>query len=85
MCASVFVRFRCGFWIPDDADLLFSQYYARFCTRRVGILELGTVVAFDRSDAKPFVLAKVSTAWKSQAVSPGQERKCSARWTEAIE
>ena len=79
------MRFRCGFWIPDDADLLFSQYYARFCTRRVGILELGTVVAFDRSDAKPFVLAKVARPGSLRQSVLGKSESVLARWTEAIE
>ncbi len=79
------MRFRCDFLVSRQVDLFFSLYYARFCSRWVAILDLGTVVAFDRSDAKPLVLAKVLLAWKnSQLVSPWQARVFSARRSEAI-
>jgi hypothetical protein len=51
----------------------------------VAILDLGTAVAFERSDAKPLVLAKVLLPWKnSQLVSPDKERVFLERRSEAI-
>jgi hypothetical protein len=51
----------------------------------VAILDLGTAVAFDRSDAKPLVLAKELLHWKnSQRVSPEREPVFSERRSEAI-
>jgi hypothetical protein len=72
-------------WFLDNVDLVFSLNYARFWSRWVAIVDLGTLVAFDRSDAKPVMLAKVLLAWKSSLpVGPRQERMLSAQPSEAI-
>ena len=70
--------------VPDGADWLFSAFSARFCSRTVAIGDLGTVVAFDRCDAKPLVLANVLMAWNTQRISLQQEHVFSAPRREAI-
>ena len=67
------MRFQCEALRSRCADWFFSAFSARFCSRRVAIGDLGTVVAFDRCDAKPLVLANVLMAWNTQRITLQQE------------
>ncbi len=72
------------FCFPDGVDWFFSVYFAGFCSRSVAIGDVGTVVAFDRCDAKPLVLGKVLMASNTQRISLLEERTFSGRRREVM-